>query len=149
MPRRLLPALLAAVPLAAALASCGSGGTTTVSKTTTVMGHSRPQSGPTFLPSPTDKHGAVEPATYDFSVDGDLTGESLKWHGWGEARATAFGKLVERPASGLVDTFSGSVTTSAPRSCHGARYYTEVFAHLPPQADFVPTEATKLITPCG
>jgi hypothetical protein len=94
-------------------------------------------------------HGSVEPTTYDFSADGDLSAKSLDWHSWGEAKATAFGTIVERPASGLVDTFSGSVTASAPRSCHGAGYYTEVFAHVPPQADFVPTEPTKLVTPCG
>lgn len=149
MPRRLPLVPLAALALAIVLASCGGGGTTTVTETTTIIRHAQPQSTTTFLPSLTDKHGTVEPTTYDFSVDGDLAGESLEWHSWGEAKATAFGKLVERPASGLVDTFSGSVTASAPRSCDGAKYYTEVFAHLPPQADFVPTEPTKLLTPCG
>jgi predicted small lipoprotein YifL len=145
MPKRLLPALLAALALAVALASCGGGGTTTI----TVMRHSRPRSGPTYLPDVATTRHFVEPASYDFSVDGDLAAKSLDWHGWGEAKATAFGKIVERPASGLVDTFSGSVTASAPHACHGARYYTEVFAHVPPQADFVPTEPTKLSTPCG
>jgi hypothetical protein len=147
MPKRLLPALLMALALAVALASCGGGGTTTI--TETVMRKAQPAAGTTFLPDVATAHHFVKPATYSFSVDGDLVGKSLEWHGWGEAKATAFGTLVERPASHLVDTFSGSVTASAPRTCDGARYYTEVFPHLPPQADFVPTEPTKLTTPCG
>jgi hypothetical protein len=145
--RRLLPAALATLALAVALASCGGGGTTTIIEKT-VMRESHPSAGMTFLP---DVIGGkfVEPATYRFSADGDLVGKSLDWHGWGEAKATAFGKLEERSANGLVDTFAGSVTASASRKCQGATYYTEVFAHLPPQADFVPTEPTKLETPCG
>ena len=111
------------------------------------MRKAQPGAGPTFLP---DVAGArfVKPGAYRFSVDGDLVGKNLEWHSWGEPKALAFGTLVERPASGLVDTFSGSVTASAPRKCKGATYYTEVFAHLPAQADFVPTEPTKLSTPC-
>ncbi len=120
MAKRLLPALLVALALAVVLASCGGGSTTTVTETTTIMRHAQSKPSTTFLPSLTDKHGTVEPATYDFSVDGDLSAKSLDWHGWGEAKATAFGTIVERPASGLVDTFSGSVTASAPRSCNGA-----------------------------
>ena len=145
--RRLLPAALAALALAVALASCGGGGTTTIIEKT-VMRESHPSAGTTFLP---DVLGGkfVEPATYRFSADGDLIGKSLGWHGWGEAKATAFGKLEERSANGLVDTFTGSVTASSPRRCQGATYYTEVLAHLPPQADFVPTEPTKLQSPCG
>jgi hypothetical protein len=149
MPKRLLPALLMALSLAVVLASCGGGSTTTIIKTTTVMRQAHPGPGSTFLPAVTTGSYFVKPATYSFSVDGDLTAKSLDWHSWGEAKATAFGTLVERPASGLIDTFSGSVTASAPRTCDGARYYTEVFAHLPAQADFVPTEPTKLTTPCG
>jgi hypothetical protein len=147
MPKRLLPALLAILALAVGLAACGGGGTTTVT-VTTVMRKSQPAAGKTFLP---DVTGAkfVKPGTYRFSVDGDLTGKNLDWHGWGEPKTTAFGTLVERPASGLVDTFTGSFTASAPIKCQGATYYTEVFPHLPPQADFVPTEPTKLATPCG
>jgi hypothetical protein len=139
---------LLALALAMALASCGGGGTTTVHERT-VMRQSNPQSGPTYLPDVATTRQFVKPATYRFSVDGDLIAKNLDWHGWGEARAIAFGTLVERPASGLLDTFSGSVTASAPKSCGGATYYTEVFAHLPKQADFVPTEPTKLATPCG
>jgi hypothetical protein len=148
MPKRFLPALLAALALAVALASCGGGGTTTITEKT-VMRKAQPQSGQTFLPDVATTHHFVEPATYRFSVDGDLIAKGLEWHGWGEAKATAFGTLAEHPASGLVDTFSGSVVASAPRTCNGARYYTEVMAHLPKQADFVPTEPTKLTTPCG
>jgi hypothetical protein len=149
MPRRLFPALLAAFLPALALASCG-GGTTTVTRTETVMRHSKAPSGVTLLPAIVAGGGyAVRPATYSFSVDGDLVANGLDWHGWGEAKATAFGTLAEHPASGLVDTFQGSVTASAPKTCKGVRYYTEVFAHLPKQADFVPTEPTKLRTPCG
>jgi len=147
MPKRLLPALLAALALAIALASCGGGDTTTVIEKT-VMRKAQPNPGPTFLPDATTTRRFVEPAVYRFSVDGDLVAKGLEWHGWGETKATAFGTIAERPASGLVDTFSGSVTASAPRTCHGARYYTEVFAHVPRQADFVPTEPTKLTTPC-
>jgi hypothetical protein len=147
MPKRLLPALPAALSLALLLASCGGGGTTTIIKTTTVMRKVQPAAGKTYLPD-VDGGRFVEPSTYRFSVDGDLIGKSLDWHGWGEAKATAFGTLVERPASGLLDTFSGSVTASAPRKCQGATYYTEVFPHLPAQADFVPTEPTQLSTPC-
>ena len=147
MSKRLLPALLA-VALAVALASCGGGGSTTSTGTETVMHHAKKKSGQTYLPDVATDRRFVEPATYSFSVDGDLTAKSLDWHGWGEAKATAFGVLVERPASGLIDTFQGSVTASAPKTCDGVRYYTEVFAHLPKQADFVPTEPTKLSTPC-
>jgi hypothetical protein len=147
MSKRLLSALLTALALAVVLASCGGGGSSTETEKT-VMRKAQPQSGKTYLP---DVAGGrfIEPSIYRFSVDGDLIGKSLDWHSWGEAQATAFGTLVERPASGLVDTFSGSVTASAPRRCQGASYYTEVFAHLPAQADFVPTEPTKLSTPCG
>ena len=79
--------------------------------------------GTTFLPDVPARTSSSR-ATYSFSVDGDLVGKGLDWHGWGEPKATAFGTLVERPASGLVDTFSGSVTASAPRRCKGATYYT-------------------------
>jgi hypothetical protein len=148
MPRRLLPALAAALALAVALASCGGGGATST-RTETVMRHAKKKSGQTFLPDVATDRRFVEPTTYSFSVDGDLVAKSLDWHGWGEAKATAFGTIAERPASGLVDTFQGSVTASAPRTCEGATYYTEVFAHVPKQADFVPTEPTKLSTPCN
>jgi hypothetical protein len=148
MPRRFLPALAAALALAVALASCG-GGSTTITRTQTVMRHEKKMSGQTFLPDVATNRLFVEPATYSFSVDGDLVAKSLGWHGWGQAKATAFGTIAEHPASGLVDTFQGSVTASAPKVCEGARYYTEVFAHVPKQADFVPTEPTKLSTPCG
>jgi hypothetical protein len=147
MPKRLLPALVAALALAVVLASCGGGGSTTT-RTQTVMRHAKKTSGQTFLPDVATNRRFVEPASYSFSVDGDLFAKSLDWHGWGEAKATAFGTIAEHPASGLVDTFQGSVTASAPRTCEGARYYTEVFAHVPKQADFVPTEPTKLSTPC-
>jgi hypothetical protein len=147
MPKRLLPAL-AALTLALVLASCGGGGTTTITEKT-VMRRAQRQSGPTYLPDVATARHFVKPATYRFSVDGDLVAKGLEWHAWGEPTATAFGTLAERPASGLVDTFSGSVTASAPRTCDGARYYTEVMAHVPKQAEFVPTEPTKLTTPCG
>jgi hypothetical protein len=148
MPKRLLPALLAALALAVVLASCGGGGTTTITERT-VMRHAEPEHGETLLPPISGQGGLVEPVTYSFSVDGDLIGKELNWHSWGEAKAVAFGTMIEHPASGLVDRFAGSVTASAPRKCHGATFYTEVFAHLPAQADFVPTEPTKLETPCG
>ncbi|HEX4751371.1 MAG TPA: hypothetical protein VH268_00615, partial [Solirubrobacterales bacterium] len=125
MPNRLLPALLAALALAVVLASCG-GGTTTITEKT-VMRHAELQHGNTLLPGVAGHGGFVKPATYSFSVDGDLIGKELTWHSWGEAKAVAFGTMVERPASDLVDTFAGSVTASAPRKCHGATYYTEVF----------------------
>lgn len=147
MPRRFLLALAAALALAVALASCGGGGAGS-SSTQTVMHHAKQKSGQTFLPDVATGRRFVEPATYSFSVDGDLVAKSLDWHGWGEAKATAFGTIAEHPASGLVDTFQGSVTASAPKSCQGATYYTEVFAHVPKQADFVPTEPTALTTPC-
>lgn len=147
MSRRLLPVLLAALALALVLASCGGGDTTTAIEKT-VMRKAQPPSGPTFLPDVATTRHFVKPATYRFSVDGDLVAKGLDWHGWGEPTATAFGTIAEHPANGLVDTFSGSVTASAPRACNGARYYTEVMAHVPKQADFVPTEPTKLSTPC-
>lgn len=145
--RKRLRACLAALALAVALASCGGGGTTTTHETM-VMRKSQPRTGTTYLPDVATTRHFVKPTTYRFSVDGDLIAKNLRWHGWGEAKATAFGTLAERPASGLVDTFSGSVTASAPQTCKGATYYTEVFAHVPKQADFVPTEPTKLTTPC-
>lgn len=144
MPKRVLPALFA---LAVALASCGGGGGTTVIEKT-VMRKSQPTRGQTFLPDITANRRFVKPATYRVSVDGDVIAKGLQWHGWGESTATAFGMIAEHPANGLVDTFSGSLTASAPRSCDGARYYTEVMAHLPKQSDFVPTGPTKLSTPC-
>ena len=146
MPRRLLPALAAALALALVLASCGGSGPS--SGTETVMRHAKKKSGQTFLPDVASERRFVEPTTYSFSVDGDLVAKSLDWHGWGEAKATAFGTIAEHPASGLVDTFQGSVTASASKTCQGATYYTEVFPHVPKQADFVPTEPTKLSTPC-
>jgi hypothetical protein len=148
MPKRLLSALIVALALAVALASCGGGGSTTSTRTQTVMRHAKKESGQTFLPDIATHRRFVEPATYSFSVDGDLVAKSLDWHGWGEPKATAFGTIAEHPASGLVDTFQGSVSASAPVTCEGARYYTEVFAHVPKQADFIPTEPTKLSTPC-
>jgi hypothetical protein len=149
MPKRLLLALFATLVLNVVLTSCGGGGSTTITETTTVMRHAKAPTAATYLPDVTATHRFVKPATYRFSVDGDLVGKNLEWHDWGEAKATAFGTLAERPASGLVDTFQGSVTASAPRTCKGAIYYTRVFAHLPAQADFVPTEPTVLSTPCG
>ena len=146
--KRSLLALLAALALAVFLAACGGGGSATVPETT-VMRHAEPAHGETLIPAVSGQGSFVKPANYSFSVDGDLVGKELKWHGWGEAKATAFGTLIERPASDLKDTFSGSVTAGAPKKCHGATFYTEVFPHLPPQADFVPTEPTKLETPCG
>ncbi len=148
MPRRTIPALLAALALAVVLASCGSGGNSTVTEKT-VMRKARSAPGTTYLPDAATGRHYVKPATYRFPGDGDLTAGSLEWHGWGEAKATAFGTIAEHPANGLVDTFAGSVTASAPRTCDGARYYTQVMAHVPKQADFVPTEPTKLTTPCG
>lgn len=147
MRKRLILGPLAALALAVALASCEGGGTTTGHETT-VMRKSQPRSGATYLPDVATTRRFVKPVTYSFSVDGDLIAKNLDWHGWGEATATAFGTIAEHPASGLVDTFSGSVTASAPVTCKGATYYTEVFAHVPKQADFVPTEPTKLDTPC-
>ena len=146
MSKRLLLAVSAALALAVVLVSCGSGSSSTVTERT-VMRQSQPGSGTTYLPDVTGRN-FVKPASYGFGGDGDLTATKLEWHGWGEAKATAFGTIAEHPASGLVDTFSGSVVASAPKTCKGARYYTEVIAHVPKQADFVPTEPTKLKTPC-
>ena len=145
--KRPLITLLAALALGLALAACGGGGSSAPS-TETVMRHSEPQHGETLLPAVSGQGAFVKPSNYSFSVDGDLVGKELTWHAWGEPKATAFGTLVERPASGLKDTFDGSVTASAPKQCKGATFYTQVFPHLPPQADFVPTEPTKLSTPC-
>jgi hypothetical protein len=147
MRARLLPTLAAMLALAVVLASCGGGGSTTIHETT-VMRKAQPGAGTTYLPDVATAHHFVKPATYRFSVDGDLIAKSLDWHGWGEATATAFGTIAEHSANGLEDTFSGSVTAAAPKTCDGARYYTQVMAHVPKQADFVPTEPTKLTTPC-
>ncbi len=146
MPRRLVLALSAALALAVVLASCGGGSGSTLTERT-VMRKSHPGSGTTYLPDVTGRN-FVKPATYGFGGDGNLTATKLAWHGWGEAKAAAFGTIAEHPAGGLVDTFSGSVVASAPEACKGARYYTEVIARVPKQADFVPTEPTKLKTPC-
>ena len=146
MAKRLLPAFLAALALAVVLASCGGGGSSSVTQRT-VMKKSQAGAGTTYLPDVTGRN-FVKPASYGFGGDGDLTATKLEWHGWGEAKATAFGTIAEHPANGLVDTFNGSVTAMAPKSCKGARYYTEVIAHVPKQADYVPTEPTKLKTPC-
>jgi hypothetical protein len=146
MPRRLLPALVAALALAVVLASCGGGGSSTATKKP-VTRQAQQGSGKTYLPDVTGRN-FVKPASYRFGGDGNLTATKLEWHGWGEAKATASGTLAEHPANGLVDTFSGSVTASAPTACNGARYYTKVMAHLPKQADYVPSEPTELSTPC-
>ena len=146
MPRRsrlLLPALALAVALA--LASCGGGSTTTVERTVTVMKTRQP---PTLLPDVLGRNH-VEPTTYSFSADGDLVMAKLRWQDWGKGRARARGRIDEHPASGLTDSFAGSMEAFAPVSCRGRRYYTEVFAEVPPQAPFVPSEPTKLDTPCG
>jgi hypothetical protein len=145
MAKHLLGALAAALALALVLAACG--GSSSVTETT-VMRKAHAAPGKTYLPDAATGRHLVKPATYRFGGDGDLTATKLEWHGWGEAKATAFGTIAEHPANGLLDTFSGSVTASAPRTCGGARYYTEVIAHVPKQADFVPTEPTELDTPC-
>jgi hypothetical protein len=145
--RRLIPTALAALVAAVVLASCGGGGTTTIHERTEILREAKPKQGKMYLPDVLGNR-AVKPAKYSFSADGDLVGTSLDWHGWGEAKATAFGKLEERSANGLVDTFSGSVTASKPVRCKGATYYTRVMAHVPPQAAFVPSGPTKLSTPC-
>lgn len=145
MSRRLLPVLLAALALGVVLASCGGG--TSSSTQQTVMRKADPGPGKTYLPDVTGRN-FVEPASYGFGGDGDMTATKLDWHSWGEAKATAFGTISQHPANGLVDSYSGSVTASAPKTCKGARYYTEVMAHLPKQADYVPTEPTHLKTPC-
>jgi hypothetical protein len=146
MAKHLLGALAAALALALALAACGGGGSSVTETTVMRKAHAAP--GKTYLPDVATGRHLVKPATYRFGGDGDLTATKLEWHGWGEAKATAFGTIAEHPANGLLDTFSGSVTASVPRTCGGARYYTEVIAHVPKQADFVPTEPTKLDTPC-
>lgn len=143
-----LPLTLLALALCVAIAACGGGGSSTATEKT-VMRHSEPQHGETLIPAVGGQGAFVKPANYTLSVEGELVAKELTWHGWGEPKATAFGTLVERPASGLKDTFNGSLTASASKKCHGATYYTQVFPHLPPQADFVPTEPTKLTTPCG
>lgn len=141
--RLLLPAL--ALPVVLVLASCGGGSTTTVERTVTVM--KTRQAPSTFLPDVLGQNH-VEPLTYSFSADGDLVMKNLHWQAWGRSRAHARGRIDEHPASGLVDSFSGSMEAFAPVSCHGRRYYTEVFAKVPPQAPFVPGSPTKLETPC-
>jgi hypothetical protein len=62
MPRRLLPALLAALALAVVLASCGGGGTTTIIEKT-IMRNAKPPSGPTYLPDVATTRHFVKPAT--------------------------------------------------------------------------------------
>ena len=104
------------------------------------MRHAKKKSGQTFLPDVATGRRFVEPSTYSFSVDGDLVAKSLDWHGWGEAKATAFGTLAEHPASGLVDTFQGSVTASAPQTCEGAPTTPRSSPTRRKQADFVPTD---------
>jgi hypothetical protein len=144
--RRLFAVLLAALALAVVLASCGGGGSSSSGRET-IMKKSQPGAGRTYLPDPSGRN-FVKPASYGFGGDGDMTATKLDWHGWGESKATAFGTISQHPANGLVDSYSGSVTASAPKTCKGARYYTRVMAHLPKQADYVPTEPTQLKTPC-
>lgn len=141
--RLLLPALAAAIALA--LASCGGGSTTTVERTVTVM---KTRQAPTTLLPDVLGQNHVEPTNYSFSADGDLTMANLRWRDWGQSRAHARGRVDEHPASGLLDSFAGSMEAFAPVRCHGRRYYTEVFAKVPPQAPFVPERPTKLDTPC-
>jgi hypothetical protein len=143
---RLVLAALALL-LVLALASCG-GSSTTVEHTVTVM-KTRKAPPPTYLTDVVSTRRYVKPRTYVFSADGDLVMKNLKWQAWGSDSATATGKIEERPASGLVDTFTGSMRAGKPETCKGARYYTEVFAQVPPQAPFVPAEPTPLATPCS
>ena len=147
MPLRAHPALPAlALVLVLALASCGGGSTTTAERPATAT-NSRKAPLPLFLPDVTGRR-LVKPRTYSVTVDGDLVMKNLSWRGWGGASAKATGKAEERPASGLVDTFSGSIRASKPRICRGARYYTEVAVTVPPQAPYVPSAPTRLRTPC-
>jgi hypothetical protein len=141
---RLLLATVAALT-ALALASCGGGSTTTVERTVTVMKSGKPPA--TLLPDVLGQNH-VEPRTYSFSVDGDLVLKTLKWQDWGRSRARARGHIEEHAASGLTDSFTGSMEAFAPVECQGRRYYTEAFAKVPPQAPFVPEGPTKLDTPC-
>jgi hypothetical protein len=142
--RLLLPAL--ALLFAGALASCGGGSTTTVERTVKVM---KTRKAPATLLPDVLGQNHVEPPTYSFSADGDLVMKNLRWQDWGQSRARARGRIDEHPASGLIDSFTGSIEAFAPVNCHGRRYYTEVFARVPPQAPFVPEGPTKLATPCG
>jgi hypothetical protein len=145
MPLRARLLLATAAALAAlAFASCG-GGSTTIERTVTVMKSGKPPA--TLLPDVLGNNH-VEPVTYSFSVDGDLVMKKLKWQGWGRSRARARGRIEERAASGLTDSFNGSMEAFAPVECQGRRYYTEASAEVPPQAPFVPEGPTKLDTPC-
>jgi hypothetical protein len=142
---------------AALLAGCGGGGTTTViekqvakESTTTPVSSS---SGKTLINWVGIEHLSSEPSTYSFAADGSLAGIHLKWEGWGTPTATGRGTISERDpeGEGAEDrlTYPGSVVATGLESCNGRNYYTEAVAEVPPNAAYVPEEATHLVTPCN
>src|ERR1044072_2703451 len=64
------------------------------------------------------------PSTFDFSVNGDLAGEKLRWSGWGPKGATARGLFVEspRPAGSPGVALRGTLRLSAIVTCPDGRY---------------------------
>jgi hypothetical protein len=145
------------VLLVAVLAGCGGGGTTTViERGAPVAKESAPTSdvstAKTLINWVGIEHLAVEPPTYSFAADGSLAGIHLKWEGWGTPTATGRGTISERDpeGEGAQDrlTYPGSVVASGIESCNGRNYYTEAVVEVPPDAAYVPTEASQLVTPC-
>ena len=89
------------------------------------------------------------PRTLSFSVDGDLVGEHLRWRRWGTPRAIARGTIYERVGYPSYTTIHvrGTITLTALRSCHGARYYTRYAIQASGRLLFRPV-SSRLLTPC-
>lgn len=142
------PGLLALIAF-----GCGGGTTTVIEKmVVTKASNEVTTSAPTFLKAVAFEHLYVEPELYPFSADGSLVGRNLTWEGWGSATATGRGKIEERDfSSGDFNdrpTYPGAVVARGLEECRGRSYYTEVVAEVPPDAIFVPSEASQLTTPC-
>jgi hypothetical protein len=132
---------------------CGGATTTVIEKTVVTRAPDEAtKSAPTFLKAVAFEHLYVEPKLYPFSADGSLVGRDLTWEGWGSATATGRGKIEERDfSSGDFNdrpTYPGAVVARGLEECRGRSYYTEVVAEVPPDAIFVPSEASQLTTPC-
>jgi hypothetical protein len=117
--------------LALALGACGS------SKPTAYVSRNAPTRGPYI----------AQPATLDFSVNGDLEAEHLKWTDWGQGVAIGHGTvLFHSDPSKAVAAVPGTVTLSEAKRCGGKLYYTAAVVQAP-RAPFAPSPAT-FSSPC-
>lgn len=149
------PAVVGVVLAAIGLAACGSSNPKPVTVTV-------PTGGPSSTPTSSRPEALVSesapvsggpyrsaPTKLDFSADGDLTAESLRWSGWGEPVTVATGTFIFRDyPSDAREAISGTVTLSLPVECGGKSYYSAGVVHAP-GGPFEPGPGpTKFSTPC-